>query len=276
MRYFFNSNKLFILAFALIIISNIVILYGVFNNRTGLPSSEVSLTERELKLPYQNRNENNAISLRLNWRTQNNFSYNNHNTLWLTTQKVKSLGFDIENDFKKNNETDFFESIQKEVFIVLEYDGKSYQDALALAKKRVEELQKPNSTEKKDKKKLESAIKELKNEQFNHSRLFAIDADIDSKILRSKYQDTSKYIITKGLIKVRHTDEGIDGYISGLSIKEIYVPLEHSNFLKSLRSIRNYNNKKVIKPRYIVTLKYGTKFEPYITSVKELNVSTIK
>jgi len=275
MRYFFNSNKLFILAFALIIISNIVILYGVFINRADLPSSEVSLTERELKLPYRNRNENNAISLRLNWRTQNNFSYNNQ-ILWLTTQKLKSLGFDIENDFKKNNETDFFQSIQKEVFIVLEYEGKSYQDALALAKNKVKELQELNSTEKKDKQKLKHAIKDLKDEQFNRSRLFAIDADINPKILRSKYQDKSKYIIAKGLINVRYTDERIDGYISGLSIKEIYVPLEYNNFLKSLRPIRNYNNKKVIKPKYIVTLKYGTRFEPYITAVKELNVSTIK
>lgn len=276
MRYFFNSNKLFILAFTLIFISNIVILYGVFNNRAGLPLSEVSLTERELKLPYRNRNENNAISLRLNLRTQNNFSYSNHKAQWLTTQKLKTLGFDIENDFKKNNDLNFFKSIEKEVFIVLEYDGKSYQDSLALAKNKVKELEELNSTEKKDKQKLKRAIKELKDEQFNRSRLFAIDADIDSKILRSKYRGTSKYIIAKGLIKVRHTDKGIYSYISGLSIKEIYVPLEHSNFFKSLQPIRNYNNKKVIEPRYIVALKYGTKFEPYITSVKELNLSTIK
>ncbi|XOB61075.1 DUF4824 family protein [Campylobacterota bacterium DY0563] len=270
MRCFFNSNKLFILAFAFIITSNIVILYGVFNNRTGLASSEVSLTERELKLPYLNINENSAISLRLNFRTLNNFSYTNKNAPWLTTQKLKTLGFYIDKDFKKSNGSHFFESTQKEVFIVLEYDGKSYQDSLALAKNRVVEIQKLNSTEKKDQQKLKHAIEELKNEQYKYSRLFAIDADINPEVLKSKYQDKSKYIITRGLINVRHTSKGISAYISGLIIEKIYIPLEYSNFLKSLQSINNYNN-KIIKPRYTIILKYGTKFEPYVTSVKKLN-----
>jgi hypothetical protein len=266
MRYF-NPDKLFIAAFALIVASNIIIFYGVFANKTGEPTSNLTLTERELQLPFRNKNENSAISLRINYRTAIDNPYSRGETRWLSTKKLQTLGFDVENDMQKKG-SDFLNKVQKEVFLALEYDGKAYQDALEYATKKVETLQEQGAKGET----LKRAIKELQSERLHRSRLFVIDADTDATALREKYPDKAKYIIAKGLITARYKNKAVRANISGLSIKNIYVPFEHSGLLQTLQPTRKTDN----KPRYSVTLKYGTRFEPYITSLKRLKTDTIK
>jgi ribosomal protein S8 len=147
-----------------------------------------------------------------------------------------------------------------------------YQDALAYAKDKVAKLQEQGSSEQN----LKYAIKDLQAEQFERSRLFAVDADTDATALRAKYRDKATYIIAKGLITVKYTKKAVRAYVSNLSIKNIYVPLKHSGFLKTLQPARKTNNGAIIKPRYSVTLKYGTRFEPYITAVKQIKTRNHK
>ena len=253
---FLDANKLSVLAFVVIIVSNIVILYGVFANKNGEPTSRVTLTERELRLPYQNRSQNSAISLRIQYQTPNS-------TKWLTQKKLQELGFDIKNSSKKKDRSKFVNRVQKEVFLVLEYDATAYQEALALAKNKITDAIEQGASEKQ----IRYAKKELQQLQLQRSRLYAIDADTNAAKLREKYQDKTQYIIAKGLISTRYTNHTVQGYVSRLSIRNIYVPLEHSRYLKSLQA---GPHKKFNSPRYKVTLEYGSRFEPYVTAVQRL------
>jgi hypothetical protein len=269
MRDFIYQNRLFIAIFILVIVSNIVILYGVFSNRVGDSTSEVSLSKKEFIIPYQNRYENSIVSLQLNYRTPNSSFYSVQDPHWLTVQKLKQLGFYIETEQKGENFR-YPKNSEKELFIVLEYSGKAYQNSLEFAKKRVQKLQKISPKDEKTKRELKYAIKKLDDERYRNSRLFVIDAGVNPNKLISKYQDKSKYIITKAVIKVRYTSKGVKGYISSLVNKKIYVPLEYR---KSLQQMQNIEDTKY---NYRVVLKYGTKFEPYISDIKQYKIEDKK
>ncbi|MFT7823310.1 MAG: DUF4824 family protein [Sulfurimonas sp.] len=60
-----TSKKLFLIAFLILILTNLIVLYGVFNNKKGEPESQIILTERELQVPYSTSKENSGLSLRI-------------------------------------------------------------------------------------------------------------------------------------------------------------------------------------------------------------------
>jgi hypothetical protein len=70
MRPILSPTRLFVSGFALILIANVIALAGVAANRSGKPEAVIELTERELRLPYYEMNdENSGLALHLNWRT---------------------------------------------------------------------------------------------------------------------------------------------------------------------------------------------------------------
>lgn len=103
------SITLAIIAAVLLVLVNIIVLAGAAYNRSGDPIASLQLTERELSLPYYrayNKKENSGLALRLSWKVAPNFSeknrYNRYSLSnytspnWLTENKLKELGIDIE------------------------------------------------------------------------------------------------------------------------------------------------------------------------------------
>ena len=92
-------NKQAIMAAALLVLTNIIVLVGVAYNRMGDTETSLLLTERELSLPYRSysKKENSGLSLRVNWNVipTNTFGNNSRrynlcgyrNPAWLTTLK---------------------------------------------------------------------------------------------------------------------------------------------------------------------------------------------
>ncbi|MEA2100055.1 MAG: DUF4824 family protein [Campylobacterota bacterium] len=260
MKYFFNSKKLFILSFIFIIFINSLILYGVMENRLESPTAEITLTQRELTIPYNYKNKESSLSLRINWRIVQNKKHGYNQAKWLDCFNLEELNFKPEDIVQVFPKSYYKDRLTKEVLIVLEYNGKAYQKSL---EKLHHKIKYSRGTRKED------ALKDLRDEQHKNSRLFAIDAGLEYQTLRDKYKDKSKFIIAKGIIKVRYTEKNrnkinkelqINSYISSLSIKNIYVPLKHRKPFESI---------KKLKPKYLVDLKYGTNLEPYIVSVKQ-------
>jgi len=73
------------LAIMLVIVVNIMLLAGVWYNRTGPPDAVITLTERELPL-LNAQEDDSGIALRIAYRTQNE--------TWLDRAKLEELGFD--------------------------------------------------------------------------------------------------------------------------------------------------------------------------------------
>ena len=120
----------------------------------------------------------------------------------------------------------------------------------------------------------EKAEKQLKRERIKNSRLFAIDAGLDPANLRKKYHDRGRYIIVKGQVKpgYQHNKikEEVFGIISRISTENIHVPLKHRKMLDDILAQDKQRNNEFQQSRYEVELAYGSRFEPWIVSVKYL------
>lgn len=262
------SLGIFIVAFLVLIITNIMILSGVSSNRSSEPTSHTILTERELpiSLGYFSK-DNNGIFLIFKYRT--------YTVNWLNEEKLKKLGFDTE----KYKNAKYQKSIlSKEVFIVLENDGNAYQESLKRAEERVMQKQllyNEDINNKYHKNNYENAKRLLSSEQHTNSRLFAIDAGLSYEKLRQKYDNIEKYIIVRGVMQPYYVP-GVGAYIKKLSIQKIHIPLKYSTFLRELSDkIKNeaaiYSYIKLNRnPEYKVELKYGKRYEPWVVSVDKI------
>jgi len=289
------TNKCTLLAgLLIIIISNAVALGGVVYNRSGDPTSSLTLSERELALPYYYgfEKENSGISLKLRFRVYDekhtNAYYGSWNTAkWLDGDKLAELGFDVSYPLDAPDSDNYYHKLfSREVFLVLENDGKMHEKVM---RQCINKMAEANTLlqENPDKEEFEDRLKktkdELEAEQFNNSRLFAIDAGLDYEALREKYSDRSLYLIARGRVMLRYYDlRDEDPYLAGivkqLSITDVNIPLEHASVLIPLLDESNRDRRKTLSrhrsnkqpARYEVELHYGQRYEPWVTGVKGL------
>jgi len=275
-----SSRGLFLLGFFVLVLTNIAVISGVASNRSGEPESQITLSERELQLPYKIYKENSGLSLRLKWRTfseNKNGNYRSGSPAWLNSQKLNSLGFNPSTNNSLDIDTSSLKRpIPKEVFIVLENNGEPYQQSVKRAEKTLkkeERLFKLNPDDEHLFKNVKRAKEVLNRERIKESRLFAIDAGLEPDKLSKKYNDQNRFIITKGIIKARYTnnDKKIFAYISRLSLKNIYIPLKHRKIFDSILNSRKSKMNGIQPPRYEVKLAFGSRFEPWIMSVSPID-----
>lgn len=263
------SSKLFASAFALLVMTNAVMLLGVYLNQSSETTSEATLTQRELQLSNSIHKDNNSVSLRLIYRTTNNLNPINQNN-FLNIDKLNELGFDIDKYLYSKNSAI---TPTKEVFIVLENSGESYEKSLQLAEEsfaQKEALYNANQDDKSRQRDYENAKNNLAREQTSLSRLFAIDAGLDYEELRKKYVNKANNLIVKGIVGIvkEYKQKNLYGYIKQLNIQTIHVPYSFKYLFKDVKPIYNYKNTQETSAKYNVEVRYGSKYEPFITSVK--------
>ena len=283
--------KAMLLGIGLIIATNAIVLAGVYYNRSGEPESSITLTERELGLPYQyqysGNAENSGIELRLKHRSRDNSYFSrdyepSERFDWFNQEKLAELGFDVSQPFISDENKRHYQRLrEKEVILVLEVNGMAYQSVLEAAQQHYDELlaEQPNTqnNDKKDRQKnnkLKRAEENLTREKISASRLFVIDAGLDRDVLRAKYVDRTKYILMKGLVKARiknnrSGESRLTGYIRSLSNKTVHVPLQHHEVLEAVVSEGAHHNQNE-PPRFEATINVGQRLEAWLVGVKGL------
>jgi len=103
--------------------------------------------------------------------------------------------------------------------------------------------------------------------------LFMVDAGLDMQALRSRYPDSSRYIIMRALV-YPHLRGNKDeskwwGTISKLVVDHVNVPLEHRNTLGNL-DVFPGGSDKALPPRYAAVLAFGKRAEPWVLSTRGL------
>lgn len=271
----------------LILLSNTVALSGVYYNRSGQADSTVTLTERELGVPYAWRinKENSGLSLRLIWNVAkrddgDEFTYRSNFPDWLDANKLAELGFDVEGEKLKHNIRRLYRRIlPREAYLVLEFDGDTYQSVLKRAQKRVRDSQRlvnRNIDKKEFIRKLKNAETRLKRLTESDTRLYVIDANLDQQALRNKYSDRSKYIIAKGTTRMwlgygnKNRDPDIGGYIGGLSVARINISQKHRAGIEALLDDKKSRHRIEFPPRYAVKVSWGKRLEPWVREIVEL------
>ena len=252
----------------LLVLTNAIVLAGVAYNRSGEPVLSLELTERELPVrqSFNNNDENSGTTLSLKWQilNQDEDSYYMTTTYgtpeWLDEKKLVELGFDMK---ELKSDADKYSSrtnsLSAEAILVLEYQGETYDKALSLIKEKIQRLrqQAGDSSGDENVNKLENYQKRLTRLEKSQSRLFVIDAGLDQQTLLKKYAGKNKYLLVRGEIGLRWSDDVISGRIRQLYISQIHVPLPISEQLAGITDGEAYS----------VRLNIGKRLEPWIESV---------
>jgi len=268
-----------IVGLALILLTNAVALLGVYWNRSGVPESTLTLTQRELQQPYDwgmNR-ENSGMSLRIHWRvhTGENYwpgSYSGGQPLWLDQAKMASLGFDVTATAGKHDDFRWSSrQLGKEVLLVLEQDGPAWQQALQSAQQYAEEQDAklaafPIDEQMKENTKRAHEVTTMEAQE--NSRLFAIDAGLNLTELRVLYPDRNRYAIVRAQVRpsyVRDDPSKIAGYIDRISIDEVNVPYEyHTAFEEKVRQIPRQSSTRHV---FEAGVAFGQRLEPWLIGI---------
>jgi len=267
-------KKYLLIGLFILIGTNLTALGGVAYNRMGEATAQLTLTERELSLPYNNRaeKENSGISLSINWRTSSRptttSSSSNHfssQDLKITESELNDLGFDAF-DVERNS---WVES--RELYWALEFDGDLYLAELKKAELNYQTAvasyeEQPSDINSRD---IRNSKKRLQRERISNSRLFFLEAAGNYDTLADKFSQQQNIIIVKGLAKPYYNkiQNNYHLRLKYLSVRNIMVPLEYTEVLSSLTS--NYYI-DIIPPRYAVDIKWGSRLEPWIVDAKEL------
>ena len=228
---------------ALILLANAVALTGVYFNRSGEPEARMTLSQRELGMPWgwHVARDNSGLVLGLNWRLNDGnaveysyggYGYHGGTPEWLDEPRMKELGFDTAPVAEGSAGRRRFErQLPREALLVLELGGPAWQQALERARAnaaRHEAARLANADSKEFAEKAKRAQEQLKNEETLNSRLFAIDVGADRAPLRAKYPDRGRYLILKATLRPRLETQDkktrVTGYVSELAVQRINVP----------------------------------------------------
>lgn len=268
---------------AIIVLSNAVVLGGVAYNRSGEPEATLRLTERELDSAEWGalQSEKSGLAMRLSWRTPAVTLKNedpadsidrsafNRNANWLNQAKLAELGFDVRADVSHaTDEERDRRAVEKQVYLVLEFDGPAYQSSLKWTEEQVERIRNrsPAARHQPTQDPVEYALNALERERNRNSRLFVVDAGLDPAVLRQKYPDRTRYAVVSGRVRPSYWRAGSDrrpvtGYVSAVNIDDINVPLELRPVFEGRQPTR-WNSRGGDQPGFAATIVYGRRLEP--------------
>jgi len=272
------ARLLFAVGCILLATVNYTVLSRVAANRQGQPDARLLLTERELPKINRLAQENNGVALRLAWRTlsREDNEYDDRKPSWLSGKKLEELGFHFSDALEVEQRRDRA-PLSRQVFVVLEYNGGAYHNAIKRAERALEKEEdalRANPADKGLQSARQQAKKRLRNEEISQSRLFAVDAGLDPQRLRASYDDGSRFIVAPGVVRMTYRVENgrawATGQLDEISVDKVHVPLEQRRALDAILQQNKASQGDGKPPRYQAELLYGSRREPWIAAIRPL------
>ena len=274
------ARLLFAVGCILLATVNYTVLSRVAANRQGQPDARLLLTERELPKINRLAQENNGVALRLAWRTlsREDNEYDDRKPSWLSGKKLEELGFHFSDALEVEQRRDRA-PLSRQVFVVLEYNGGAYHNAIKRAERALEKEEdalRANPADKGLQSARQQAKKRLRNEEISQSRLFAVDAGLDPQRLRASYDDASRFIVAPGVVRMTYRVENgrawATGQLDEISVDKVHVPLEQRRALDAILQQNKASQGDNKPPRYQAELLYGSRREPWIAAIDRKSV----
>lgn len=264
-------KKYLLIGLIILVGTNLAALSGVAYNRMGEAIAQLTLTERELSLPYNSgvQKENSGVALSIKWRTstannETDYLYNSRD-IQITKDELLALGFN-HSDIKNNY---WVES--RELYWAFEFDGDRHKTEIKKAESKYQTAVvsfKENPSEANSSKKKEYR-ESLEREKTTNSRLFYIEASTDYELLANKFSGKQNILIVRGLTKPYY-DNHYNVYrlqLKHLSVRNIMIPLE---FVEVLSKLKRVDKQDITPPRYAVDISWGNRLEPWVVNVNGL------
>jgi hypothetical protein len=242
------KRSLVLAAAAVVLVANIWVVASALRNRDDTSGGTVEMTERELSLRPVSR-DSTAVFLELRWGVASNEPEDDGAPAWLDAAKLQELGFDCSVPVASPHAADHYNSMPPALLhVVLEFDGEAARRA----------------------------------GRSQTSRLWVVDVGRDARQLRSKYPDPARHLISQAVVqpflKERSRREKrplprprLSARIQRVLPQLIFVPTPHNSVLQGLRrrpdSPRAQDDPE---PRYAVTVSWGTRYEPWVRSIRLL------
>ena len=246
----------------LIALANAAALGGVAWNRRGEPEATVTLTERELRIPWSaiNDEDDTGLDLQLEWNARWSAGGSLPEGLPLTT--LHELGFRPAIGRREPPRT---------AWVVLEMDGEAWRRWVEKRRRQVEEERRkkpdgdcPPGTD-------------LELMQVSGSRLVAVDAGRDRHALRRRHPDRSRHLVVPGVVHVQEARPGVfEGVVSDLRVESVHVPLKLRPVLDELvrdermRQETSSSAELNRPPRYRAVVAFGRRGEPWLVTIERL------
>jgi len=238
-------------ALALVLSADAWVVVSTWRNRSDAPGGTVDLTERELRLlPLSS--DSTAVLLELRWQVNSNESEDDGAPAWLNATKLQELGFDCSVPATNPHAAAHYNSMPaKELFVVLEFDSEATPE--------------PG--------------------HIGESRLVAVDVGRDAAHLRAAYPNTSRHLITRGVLQPFLKDRTrrerrplpqprLSARIQSVMPRLIFVPHPLNRVLQGLSPRTDPRRDQVNPdPRYVVTVSWGTHYEPWVRGIRLLRAA---
>ena len=295
-----------LLAAALVIATNAVVIAGVGLNRRGAPDASLTLTERELHLAYAD-SENTGLSLDLEW----NGGGWGAGPDWFDRTRLEALGFDCSKPLgDEDAELWYDKMLPRQHYAVLEYGGTSWQAWLDDSARELKELRAEVERGEEPAQTLRERENLIAAKRLGLSRLFLIDAGADARILRQRYPDPSRFLIAPAKIQLHYRKDWdsktnsygepyLRGAVSELLVASLHVPrrlrgvpdavrdedrrtAEERQAAEARRAAGKSGGAELLPdpepwylqsfhpPRYRVEVRYGRRHESWIETIERL------
>jgi hypothetical protein len=242
------KRSLVLAAAAVVLVANAWVIVSAWRNRGETPGGTVELTERELRLQPVSQ-DSTAVLLELRWKVSSNEPDDDGAPAWLNAAKLQELGFNCSLPVESPHAADHYNTMSPALlYVVLEFDDEA----------------------------------ERKAGRSQTSRLWVVDVGRDARQLRSKYPDPARHLIGRGVVqpflKNRSGRENrllpqprLSARVHSVLPQFIFLPAPQSGVLQGLRrrpgSPREQDDRE---PRYAVTVSWGTRYEPWVRSIRLL------
>ena len=276
-----SRRRTLAIGLGLIALTNAVALGGAWWNRSAPPDSTLTLSERELGLPWRalRNRENSGLALNLNWRVADReagefisgYTVNGGAPEWLDAARMQALGFTVGDTASDADRRRYTRQLPRAAIFVLELNGQAAQRALERARENVARhaaAAAANAGNKEFAGRAKHAQDLLTQEENTSSRLFVIDAGLDAHALRQQYPDRTRFMLLRGTVRPGIRDRGpsqpqATGYVARVGSGPIHVPHALRAPLESLRASGEPGG----GDRFSATLFVGQRLEPWITEV---------
>ena len=247
-------------AVALVSVTNIAALaLGALNRRAV--TSDVTLTERELRLTAV---RSSVTLLRIHWLQPSPLYFRDEFVSRAGFVPAPVQSFDGLNEHARRQ-------LARQVYVALEYDGPAWQQYRDIVLRR--EPPAATGAAPLTAEQVERQRRAREQTIAEHSRLFAIDLDLDPERLRSRHPDRSRVLISlaRASLTVQY-DQGrplLVASVTQMMPFEINVPRPFSVVLRDLTQghVTSYGDALLAAPRYSVRVHYGRFHEPWISDL---------
>jgi hypothetical protein len=242
-------------AAALVIATNLAALGFAGLNRSGEPEAVLVLTERELRLPSKEA-DNTALTLQLVFERLQHGPVTGsgrpqyEDAGWFDRAKLQAIGFDCSVPVTMANASHYRTRPPRSTFVALEYEGEEWRAQIQQA------------TEK---------------DPLLDTHLVAVDVENDPATLRRRHPDRRRVAIVEATADLRLVNNPggtpfLRGRVTQLLPGQINVPRRWRSLLERFQSDRppGPGPAPLHEPRYQVTVRWGSRLEPWVTDVRPL------